>query len=460
MIKNVLYINEVILGTAFGVLMGPYCADVLDPRSWGPTSNRITLEVLRVVLVVGLFIIGVQLPKRYLLEHLQGMLVMVIPTMAFGWVVIAIIINALFPSLSFVSSLAISACLTPTDPIICSAIVGGKFAEKHVREDLRDILSAESAANDGLAYPFLSLSLYLVLETSTKTAIGKWLLIGCLYQVILGTVLGATLGLGFCKVMKFLYARDLLDPQSYPAQFVALALLTGGLESSLLTPSDIVLLTKVPDRFPLVIDTLLNCGCFIYIGAWLPFREFSSPDLGIAPWRLVVLFLAVLALRRIPPILLLYKWVHEIDGWQEALVAGHFGPMGVSALFVSTMAITTWLPPPHYPPQNQQEYLAATLPTLVAFVVLGSIIVHGFSISLFSLGRALRFMTRKRNPRNPTDDTESARAESYWGPSLTTAPTIPDSGSDKGVEQGSIRESSGPRTPLWSSRPPSDIGKN
>lgn len=69
--------------------MGPYCADVLDPRSWGPTSNRITLEVLRVVLVVGLFIIGVQLPKRYLLEHLQGMLVMVIPTMAFGWVVIA-----------------------------------------------------------------------------------------------------------------------------------------------------------------------------------------------------------------------------------------------------------------------------------------------------------------------------------------------------------------------------------
>lgn len=53
--------------------------------------------------------------------------------------------------------------------------------------------------------------------------------------------------------------------------------------------------------------------------------------------------------------------------------------MGVSALFVSTMAITTWLPPPHYPPQNQQEYLAATLPTLVAFVVLGSIIVRKYT---------------------------------------------------------------------------------
>lgn len=159
--------------------------------------------------------------------------------------------------------------------------------------------------------------------------------------------------------MKFLYARDLLDPQSYPAQFVALALLTGGLVSTL--GSDDLLAAFAAGRnlhcshhptsfcspkfligcaiawdghfqeitrneqFPLVIDTLLNCGCFIYIGAWLPFREFSSPDLGIAPWRLVVLFLAVLALRRIPPILLLYKWVHEIDGWQEALVAGHFG---------------------------------------------------------------------------------------------------------------------------------------
>jgi NhaP-type Na+/H+ or K+/H+ antiporter len=108
--------------------------------------------------------------------------------------------KALLPQLTFVSCLAISACLTPTDPIICAAIVGmslcvykpvtlhlsdtyyigGKFAIKHVPTNLRHILSAESAANDGLAYPFLTLALYLTVDSTTKGAIGHWFVVGWL----------------------------------------------------------------------------------------------------------------------------------------------------------------------------------------------------------------------------------------------------------------------------------------
>jgi sodium/hydrogen antiporter len=77
--------------------------------------------------------------------------------------------------------------------------------------------------------------------------------------------------------------------------------------------------------FSSVIDLVLNCVCFVYIGAWLPFSAFNSPELGITPWRLIVLSLAILAVRRIPALLLLYKWVPEIDGWREALFSGHFG---------------------------------------------------------------------------------------------------------------------------------------
>ena len=93
--------------------------------------------------------------------------------------------------------MAISACLTPTDPIICAAIVGksdvpelfsqlihptkgGEFAKRHVPLNLRQLLSAESAANDGLAYPFLTLTLYLTLDSSRGVAIKHWVLIGCL----------------------------------------------------------------------------------------------------------------------------------------------------------------------------------------------------------------------------------------------------------------------------------------
>lgn len=51
---------------------------------------------------------------------------------------------------------------------------------QHVPKNLRLILAAESAANDGLAYPFLSISIYLTVETSRRVAIGKWFLVGWL----------------------------------------------------------------------------------------------------------------------------------------------------------------------------------------------------------------------------------------------------------------------------------------
>lgn len=93
--------------------------------------------------------------------------------------------------------------------------LGGKYARKHVPLNLRRILSAESAANDGLAFPFLTVALYLTLDSSWRIGVMHWVLIGwlCAFvlcpstnelphyvklgsdQVILGTILGAILGL-------------------------------------------------------------------------------------------------------------------------------------------------------------------------------------------------------------------------------------------------------------------------
>ncbi|EGO25353.1 hypothetical protein SERLADRAFT_465372 [Serpula lacrymans var. lacrymans S7.9] len=337
-IKDKLYINEVLLGTGFGILIGPHVAGIFDPRSWG-SDSRITLEVMRVVLATGLFTIGVELPKSYMWDHMKGLLVMVVPTMAFGWVLIALIIYYLFPSINYISSLCIAACLTPTDPIICAAIVSGTFAKKNVKEKLRHILSAESAANDGLAYPFLSISIYLTVEASTRVAIGKWFLVGWLYQVILGTVIGAVIGLIFSRIMKLSHAKGLIGRESYVVQYIALVIFTIGVASTI--GSDDLLaafaagcaiswdghfsLQTENEIFASVIDFVLNCACFIYIGAWLPFAAFHSPELDITIGRLVTLVIAILFLRRIPPLLLLYKFVPEITTWKEALFCGHFG---------------------------------------------------------------------------------------------------------------------------------------
>jgi sodium/hydrogen antiporter len=94
-----------------------------------------------------------------------------------GWFVSAALIYALIPNLSFLSSLAIAACLTPTDPILAAAIIGGKYADKHVPAHLRHLLAAESASNDGAAYPFLYFALSLTLDRTTGEAMKDWFLI-------------------------------------------------------------------------------------------------------------------------------------------------------------------------------------------------------------------------------------------------------------------------------------------
>lgn len=59
--------GEIFFGTAFGIIIGPYVANVFNPRSWTSNdTNAITLEVMRVVLATGLFAVGVGLPNRYL----------------------------------------------------------------------------------------------------------------------------------------------------------------------------------------------------------------------------------------------------------------------------------------------------------------------------------------------------------------------------------------------------------
>ncbi|KAG6879307.1 hypothetical protein C0992_003725 [Termitomyces sp. T32_za158] len=95
--------------------------------------------------------------------------------MTWGWFVSAGLIFGLIPGLNFLSSLVVAACLTPTDPILAAAVVGGRWADKHVPAHIRHLLAAESGCNDGAAYPFLFIALYLMFDApDVGNAIRDW----------------------------------------------------------------------------------------------------------------------------------------------------------------------------------------------------------------------------------------------------------------------------------------------
>ncbi|KAF8074102.1 Sodium/hydrogen exchanger family-domain-containing protein [Lyophyllum atratum] len=414
-LREKLYIGEACWAFLFGVIIGPYGAGIFDPHHWGGASeevtNTITLEFTRVVLAIGVFAIGVELPKAYMARHWKSLFFLLVPVMTWGWFVSAGLIYALIPGLNFLSSLAVAACLTPTDPILAAAVVGGKWADKHVPAHIRHLLAAESGCNDGAAFPFLFIALYLLLDApDTGAAIRDWFLLLWLYQVIMGIVIGALLGLTFRYLMKFCQRHNLIDRHSYVAQYLSLAMLTIGI-TTLLGSDDLLAAFACGTAFAWdgffnrqteesvfssVIDLLFNVAAFVYVGAWMPFGSFQDEELGLSVWRLVVIAICVFLLRRLPAVVALYKWIPDIKTFREAIFSGHFGPIGIGAVFISTLANETITKSTHarHTSTPQLLLLAHSIQPIVAFMVLCSILIHGLSIPSFSLGRRVHSVSR------------------------------------------------------------------
>jgi hypothetical protein len=124
----------------------------------------------------------------------------------------------------------------------------------------------------------------------------------------------------------------------------------------------------------------------------MDFHAFNNPDTTITVWRLVVIGILVLLLRRLPIMLVLYKWIPDVRTFREAVFSGHFGPsmytnfifinhankfviVGVGAIFIATLALEK-LPHPNNPPQNQTDILALSMEPIIAFMVMCSILIR------------------------------------------------------------------------------------
>ncbi|GAA5876841.1 hypothetical protein JCM8547_002405 [Rhodosporidiobolus lusitaniae] len=404
-VKERMYVGEAIIATCFGIAFSAYGAGIFAPRTWasGHHTDQITLELTRIIIALSVFAVGVELPKAYVLRHWKSLAMLLGPIMLTGWMVAATLMYALIPGLEFLPALVAAAAVTPTDPILASSVVGkGKYAQEHVPSHIRHILQAESGCNDGAAFPFLYLALFLLLRNhhSVGHAIGYWFLLCLLYQIVLGCIIGAVIGVAARKALKFSKRRELIDRESMVAMYVALALLVTGLTT--LAGSDDLLAAFAcgtafawddwftesieESNFSSTIDLLANCAIFIYLGATMPFSAWNDAYTTLTPWRLVLLCLGILALRRLPGIYALQWWIPDIKTRREAIFAGHFGPMGVGAIFISTLAAEK-LPTPNIPPENSIETLALLITPVTYCIVLSSILVHGLTISFFTLGR-------------------------------------------------------------------------
>ncbi|KAG0277936.1 hypothetical protein BGZ95_005054 [Linnemannia exigua] len=412
-VKEKLFISEAFVSTAFGIIIGPYAIGIFDPMSWTKFDN-VTLEFTRIVIAVQVMAAGVSLPRSYMVKEKRSLFMMIVPLMILMWLTSALLIWGLIPNLDFVESMVLAACVTPTDPVLSNSVVKGRFAEKHVPPRIRYLLSAESGINDGMGLPFLFLGLYIMRERTVGTAIAKWFYMIWAYQIMLSIVLGVLTGMAARKLVKGAKNRNLIDKESFLVFSIALALAVAGCVS-ILASDDLLACFIAGNVFAWddwfsneiaeahiqeTIDMLLNLACFVYIGASIPFANFHDMALELSVWRLIVLAILILMLRRLPFVMALKRFIPALASYREAAFAGWFGPIGVGAVFFSK--VTAQMTNPSNlgdNPHNVERLLRvrSVVYPVVMFLVLSSVLIHGVTVPLLHLQyKYTRTWSRKR----------------------------------------------------------------
>jgi len=362
-------LSEPLIALLVGVLLGPNAFGLLDPAGWGK-QKTILEQAARLTLAIGLMGVALRLPDRFIFRNWRSLAVLLGLVMPMMWLASGLLVYLIL-GLPFWVSLLIGAVVTPTDPVISSTIVMGKAAEQNLPGRIRHTLSAESGANDGLAYPFVFLPI-LLLTRPPGEALAHWFVRTILWEVGAAVLFGALLGYAAGRILEWAEARHTIEKTSLLAYTLALSLVALGAGKLLSTDGILVVFVagvafdtavssgerKEEEQIQEAVNQFFTLPIFVLLGLTLPWREW----LGLG-WGGAILAVAVLLLRRLPAVLVLKPWVGRLQSTQDALFLGWFGPIGVAALYYANLAL-------HH--MGIKEIWVVS-----SLIVVASILVHG-----------------------------------------------------------------------------------
>ncbi|EPZ34071.1 Cation/H+ exchanger domain-containing protein [Rozella allomycis CSF55] len=276
------------------------------------------------------------------------------------------------------------------------------LAQYNISGKVVDLCVINSGANDGLGFPLLMLPIYFLQTDNIGEALMQWLTITWLYEIGLSIVIGFILGYSAKHILQKSEKNGLIDKGSFLAFSIGLALMVTGLVS--LLASDDLLAVFVAgntftwddwftektkkENFQEIIDMLFNIVFFVILGSLLPWASFASFGLG----KLFGLSFLILIFRRLPIVLILKRFIPVLRSYREASFipvlrsyreasfAGWFGPIGVGAIFFSLLIEEKLKIQTNS--ADEIDFIINNTFTVVSFVVLASIIVHGITVPI------------------------------------------------------------------------------
>jgi len=167
-----------VLSVALGIVLA--AVGVVDVDA----TDQSIVELVELALILTLFSDGMFVERELLRKHWSPVARALVIAMPITMALLGLAAKALFPDLSWAEALLLGAVLSPTDPVVTSAVVTSRLVPSTVRHTL----NLESGLNDGLALPFVLF--FLVLATPGGDA-------GTEAAKLLGEALfGAAVGIG------------------------------------------------------------------------------------------------------------------------------------------------------------------------------------------------------------------------------------------------------------------------
>ncbi|HEX6454914.1 MAG TPA: cation:proton antiporter [Solirubrobacterales bacterium] len=149
-------------------------------------GDKAIVELVELALILTLFSDGMFVERELLRRHWGPVARALVIAMPITVALLGLAAKGLFPDLTWAQALLLAAVLSPTDPVVTSAVVTSRLVPSKVRHTL----NLESGLNDGLALPFVLF--FLVLATpggNAGTEAAK--LLG---EAVVGAAIGVALG--------------------------------------------------------------------------------------------------------------------------------------------------------------------------------------------------------------------------------------------------------------------------
>lgn len=389
-----------LLYLALGVLLFwvPLPVQVPDLRADALLAERLT----ELTLIIALMGVGLKIDRPFGWRSWSSTWRLLAVTMPLT-IAAAALLGWWVAGLAPAAAMLLGAVSAPTDPVLASEVQSGEPLQSESEDEVRFSLTSEAGFNDGLAFPFTYAAIAAATAAAPSEWLGQWLAIAVVFKIVVGILVGLAVGRLIAAIVFDLTVGDSAVARSAEGLMViaatllvyALAELAQGYGFLAVFVAGLTIRQYERDhdyhivlhRFAHQAEQLAIAVVLVLLGGMVADGLFAD-----LTWQQAVVALVIAFVLR-PAFGLLAMLGRRGHGWRSRLIVAVFGIKGIGSLYYLSYGLEHG----NFPQVDE-------LWTLVAAVVVASIVVHGLTATA-----VMRHFDRWRREVAPYEERQPPR---------------------------------------------------